>query len=207
MKYLFIIFLCLSFPLHADNLSSLNSILKIKLTDPALLKDAIAKGKARAFVCVYCHGSDGNSKMGYIPNLAEQNTPYLLYQFEMFAGKERNNRIMSDLAQNLGDDDRVNIALFFSTQKERTGTSAHPELVSEGKKLFISRCSFCHGSNGHGNKRVPRIADQRAEYLANTLNNYRTNPNARPPSPMQGIAASLSKSDQAEVISYVSAMK
>ncbi len=204
---LFVICLSLPYALHADKLSSLYSILNIKLNDPLLLKDAVTKGKERAFLCVYCHGSDGNSKRGYIPNLADQNNKYLLRQFEMFSSKQRNNRIMSELAKNLDDDDRVNIALFYSTQKVKSGSASRPELLSAGKKLFISRCSSCHGDNGHGKEMLPRIAGQPVGYLKKTLNSYRNNPDMRPNSPMQGIAPALNKSDQAAVIEYISIME
>ena len=207
MRRVFFICLFLSFSVHADELSSLYSTLNAKLENPSLLEEAMAQGEKRALVCKYCHGSDGNSKRDYIPNLAEQNTKYLLKQFDMFASKQRDNKIMSELAKNLSNEDRVNVALYYSSQTVKPGPELPPEQLSKGKKMFQARCSSCHGNNGHGEELLPRIASQPAEYLKRTLNSYRTNPNFRPSSPMQAIVSALSDSDQTTVISFVSSMK
>lgn len=206
MRYVIAICFFLSSSLYADEHSSLYSMLNNKLENPALLEEARAKGEERAFVCKYCHGEDGNSKRDYIPNLAEQNPKYLLKQFEMFASKQRDNKIMSELAQRLTIEDRVNISLFYSSQKVKTGPALPPEQLSKGKDIFQARCSTCHGSNGHGQEILPRIASQPTEYLKRTLNSYRTNPNFRPDSPMQSIVTAVNESDQETVIAYISSM-
>ena len=206
MRYVFVCLL-FAFPVHADVLSSIYATLETKLASPSLLKEAIARGNERASVCKYCHGDHGNSKRDYIPNLADQNVKYLLKQFELFATKQRDDKIMSGLAKILSSEDRVNIALFYSSQKAKPGAVLQPELIAKGKQIFEAQCVICHGSNGHGKEETPRIASQPAEYLKRTLDKYRTNPNRRPDSPMQVIIGGLTGSDQAAVISFVSAMK
>jgi len=207
MRYVFVVCLFLSFSLHADELSSMYSMLETRLASDSLLEEAIAIGEERASVCKFCHGDDGNSKRDYIPNLADQNAKYLLKQFELFASKQRDDKIMSELAMNLTSKDRVNIALFYSSKKAKPGSVSGSELIFEGKKIFKSQCVACHGKNGHGKEELPRIASQPAEYLKRTLDNYRTNPNKRPNSPMQAIIGKLSTTDQAAVITYVSSMR
>ena len=206
-----VLFICLfllpTFSLHAEELSALHTSLNNKLADPVLLKEAIASGEDRASVCKFCHGADGNSKRDYIPNLAEQNPKYLLKQFELFASKQRKNKIMSELAKNLSGDDRVNISLFYSSQKLKTDSGTGSKISTNGKKTFQARCSVCHGENGHGKEELPRIASQPEEYLIRTLNSYRNKPDFRPNSPMQAIVTSLNKSDQSTVVSFVSSMK
>lgn len=206
MRYVFVCFL-FSFPAHADVHSSMLASLETKLANPALLKEAIARGDERASVCKFCHGDRGNSKRNYIPNLASQNVKYLLRQFELFASKQRENKIMSGLAKNLTSEERVDIALFYSSQKAKPGPSLQPELIAEGKKIFETQCVSCHGNAGHGEEETPRIASQPAEYLKRTLDNYRANPNRRPDSPMQGVVSGLTESDQVAVIAFVSSMK
>ncbi|MCK4705370.1 MAG: cytochrome c4 [Gammaproteobacteria bacterium] len=207
MRYVVFVCLFLSFSLHADELSSMYTSLKSKLASPALLKEAITIGDERAVVCKFCHGNNGNSKRDYIPNLADQNPKYLLKQFEMFATKQRDDKIMSELAMNLSSEDRVNIALFYSSKKAKPGPVLQPELKAKGKEIFELKCVACHASNGHGKEELPRVASQPTEYLKRTLDNYRTNPNRRPNSPMQAIVAALTEPDQAAVISFVSAMR
>ena len=207
MRHILFICLFLPFSLHAYELPSLYAKLNTKLATPSLFAEAIAKGEERASICKYCHGKDGNSTRNYIPNLADQNTKYLLTQFELFANKQRNNKIMSELSRNLNDDERVNISLFYSSQSVKPGPALPPELSSKGKTIYQTWCASCHGDDGYGKETMPRIAGQPTEYLKRTLDSYRTDPTRRSNSPMQAIAGALSLSDEATVIAFVSAMK
>lgn len=207
MRYVFLICLFLSFSLNAQEPSSLYSKLNTSLASPALLEEAIVAGKERAFVCKYCHGEDGNSTRDYIPNLAEQNPKYLLEQFEMFASKQRDNKIMSELAKVLTDDDRINISLYYASKNAKPSPALSLEAAAKGANVFKAQCSVCHGDNGHGKEKLPRIASQPTEYLKRTLNSYRTNPDYRSASPMQAIVGGLNVSEQATVIPYISSMK
>lgn len=207
MRYIFFIFLFLSFHLHAVEPSDVYSKLNSKLTNPSLLAVAITAGEDRATVCKYCHGTDGNSTRNYIPNLAQQNNKYLLKQFELFASKQRNNKVMSELAKNLTDDDRVNISLFYSSQKVKPRPTWQPELLPQGKQIFLAQCAGCHGNDGHGKEELPRVAGQPSEYLKITLDLYRTDPGRRANSPMQAIAGALTASNQAAVIEFISTLK
>ncbi len=207
MRYAFLLCLFLSFSLHAQEPSSLYLKLSTSLASPALLEEAIVAGKERAFVCKYCHGEDGNSTRNYIPNLAEQNPKYLLEQFEMFSNKQRDNKIMSELAKGLTVEDRINISLYYFSQQAKPGPALASDLSAKGAKIFRDRCSTCHGDNGHGKEKLPRIASQPTEYLKRTLNNYRSSPDFRSASPMQAIVGTLNESEQDLVISFISTMK
>ena len=87
------------------------------MTDTENRQHAYAAGQERALFCTYCHGETGNSKRPHIPNLAGQNPLYLFNAFEKFASGERTDFVMSKLAQNLTQEDRVNIAVYFSQQQ------------------------------------------------------------------------------------------
>lgn len=204
---LFFIFLFLSFSAQADELADLNLKLNSKIITPSVLTEAIATGEERASVCKFCHGKDGNSTRKRIPNLAAQNPKYLLKQFELFASKQRKSIIMSELAKNLSNEDRINISLFYSNQKAKADPALTPELANKGDRAFQSRCSACHGKDGHGGELLPRLASQPAEYLNRTLNNYRDKPEFRPNSPMQAIVNSLNESEQKTVTAYISTME
>lgn len=206
-KYLLLICLFLALPLHAEDSSNLYAMIDSKLIAPSLQEQAIVLGEERATVCAYCHGPDGNSTRDYIPNLADQNPKYLLRQFEMFATGQRPNKIMSELAKNLSNEDRINISLFFSSKKAKPAPALPPEVTASASKLFQSHCSTCHGNNGHGKEVLPRIASQPAEYIKRTLSNYRSNPDFRPNSPMQAIVTSLNTSDDEILASYIASME
>jgi len=209
----FILFICCSFPVHADNLSELYAALNKKLSNPSLLKEAMTLGKDRATYCKYCHGDTGNSKRGYIPNLAGQNSKYLLHQFELFASNQRKDKVMSKLVSNLSNDERINIALYYASQKVTThadsGTHSNTrtEQIFNGKSIFNNQCAHCHGLEGHGQELLPRIAGQPITYLNKTLRRYRNYSSHRPDSPMQEIATNLSQDDLTSVVHYISTMK
>jgi cytochrome c553 len=206
MKTLLLICLLFSFPLHAEDLSRLYATLSQKQSNPALLQEAISKGKDRASFCKYCHGNTGNSKRGYIPNLASQNAKYLLYQFDLFATKQRKDKIMSELVGNLSNEDRINIALFYTNQKVKLKPAKQSDARKQGKAIFNRQCISCHGKKGHGKELLPRIAGQPAKYLNKTLRLYKSNSHRRPDSPMQAIATTLSDEELYAVVRYVSSM-
>ena len=207
MKALFFCLLFFPASLFADDLNHLFTLLDRLSAKTSLTEMAIKKGRERASVCKYCHGKDGNSKRDYIPNLAAQSPKYLLHQFELFASKQRKDRIMSELADNLTADDRVNIALYFSRQQARPRADAKAELKEEGGDLYKERCSQCHGNKAYGGDLFPRLASQPAVYLRDTLERYRKNIKWRPQSPMQNIAASLDDEELDALVAYLSSLR
>jgi cytochrome c553 len=46
--------------------------------NPVLRDQLVQQGRKAAAVCAYCHGDGGNSVKPDVPNLAAQNTAYLL---------------------------------------------------------------------------------------------------------------------------------
>ena len=207
MKYIFLIGLFLSFTVYADERAKINSMLDARLASPALLEEAIALGKERATVCMFCHGKNGNSRRDNIPNLADQSAKYLFKQFEMFASGERDNLFMKVQATKLSSEDRVNIALFFSSLKAIPRAKISPDQIAKGRKIYISQCSECHGKDGYGEEMLPRLASQPARYLNKQLDNYRTEPEKRSGLDMLKVVKSLSEEDQAMVTVYVSSLR
>ena len=207
MRYFFLIGLFLSFTVYADEQANMNSMLEARLASPSLLAEAITLGKEAATICTFCHGKTGNSRRDSIPNLAEQNAKYIFKQFEMFASGERDNIFMKVQATKLSSEDRVNIALFFSSQKVKPRAEISPDQIFKGEKIYISQCEECHGKDGHGEELLPRIASQPAKYLNKQINNYRTDPEKRSDKDMLRIVNSLTEEDQAMVSAYISSLR
>jgi cytochrome c553 len=78
-----------------------------------------AAGKARAAVCVACHGADGIGTAPTYPNLKGQKEAYLVKQLKAFRDGTRTDTppIMSGMAKslNLTDTDIDNLAAYFSS--------------------------------------------------------------------------------------------
>lgn len=206
MKYLIPFLLIVLMPtLQADELDLLQTLEKIKSSNTRT-EASIDAGDARALLCKYCHGEDGNSKKDTIPNLAGQNVTYLIRQFEYFASGERKNKTMNQVAKILSPEDRVNIALFYSSQKVKQQEPYRPGLYEQGKKLFRTRCFICHGLDGHGKEDLPRIAGQPAQFLKTTLSSYNSSLVKRAQTQMSAIARTLSEDDIEAVTSYLTTL-
>ena len=52
-------------------------------------------------LCASCHGADGISAVGLYPNLAGQKVEYLVKQLQAFKSRERNDPVMSSMAEPL----------------------------------------------------------------------------------------------------------
>jgi cytochrome c553 len=89
-----------------------------------------AAGKARAeAVCAACHGANGISVSDTIPNLAGQKAAYLQAQLRALKGGTRKNAVMNAIAAQLGNDDIVNVAAFFSSLPGASVATAKSELL------------------------------------------------------------------------------
>jgi len=74
----------------------------------------VKAGRAKAEVCVVCHGLDGVSKIPEAPNLAGQNERYLIAQLDAFQSGARNNEMMSIVIKDLSAEDIENLAAYYA---------------------------------------------------------------------------------------------
>jgi len=177
----------------------------------------VAAGKAKSATCLACHGPDGNSPNPIWPKLAGQHPVYILKQLQAFKSGERKNDLMSPMATPLTDEDMVNLAAYFSSQKQVDGTAA-ADKVKLGEKIYrsgnaasgVSACIGCHGPSGLGNPaaQFPRISGQHAAYAEKALKDFRgkmrTNDMQKM---MQGIAAKMNDEEIAAVAQYVQGLR
>lgn len=202
------ILLCLLSPItYAETLDvqALLAEMAVIKNNESLLANALEEGYERAVLCVHCHGEDGNSKRDRIPNLASQNSEYLFTQFEHFANGVRKDYVMSKLAGGLSAQDRVAVALYFSSQEVKPRANG-VATSAEGARIYMSTCVACHGQEGHGNANYPRIAGQPYEFLEMTLLRFLNADEVRKNSPMTPVVQHLSEKQLKEVAAYVSNM-
>lgn len=190
---------------HAEYKEALNRLTEI-LSSDTLTKKAYAAGEERISLCGYCHGKDGNSTRADIPNLAEQRPVYLFSAFEKFASGERTDFVMTQAANLLSIEDRVNIAVYYGMQKVKVKSSVNPELDAHGQRVFQQICIQCHGPQGKGMNDAPRLAGQPAAYVRYALKGFRDDAEYRPGSLMLPIAAQLSNADIEALASYIQGM-
>ena len=173
----------------------------------------IASGKAKAAVCVACHGPDGNSVNPDWPKLAGLSSYYIIKQLKLFKSGERNNPLMTPMAKGLSGQDMENLGAYYASQTRSAG-AAKKELVSLGREIYrggnavteVPACLSCHGPTGAGNPaaKFPRLSFQHSAYVEIRLKAYRDAIYSyRGSEIMNGIAVNLSDEEIKAVSSYV----
>lgn len=176
-----------------------------------------AAGKAKSATCLACHGPDGNSPNPIWPKLAGQHPVYILKQLQAFKSGERKNDLMSPMAMPLTDADMLNLAAYFSSQKQIAGT-ATADKVKLGEKIYrsgnaasgVAPCIGCHGPSGLGNPaaQFPRISGQHAAYAEKALKDFRGKTRTNDTQEMmQGVTAKMSDAEVAAVAQYIQGLR
>jgi len=168
---------------------------------------AVEAGKKASFFCGNCHGPDGNSTIGEVPNLAGQNPVFLLEQIRKFGDGSRKNEFMEKMIRVLSDEDKVNIALYYAQQPVKLRAVTDTALQARGMELYSKVCVRCHGEQGRGNERIARLAGQQPLYLNLTLTRYRDRTGERIDPLMATNTAFLKDEDIKALVEYVSHMK
>ena len=189
--------------------------------EKSAVKIDAAKGQQIAGqVCVACHAADGNSTITANPKLAAQHADYLYKQLVEFSAKPggkatvRENPVMSGFAGALSDDDKRNVAAYFSMQKAKAGAAHIKETLDLGQRLYrtgvvekgLPACAACHGPAGGGiPSQYPRLSGQHAEYTETTLKAFRDGVR-RNNEAMQQIAARLSDAEIKALSDYIAGL-
>jgi cytochrome c553 len=132
----------------------------------------------RAAPCRACHGEKGQSETENTPSLGAQQAPYALIQLFMFREKLRVFEPMNEMAKALSDDDLRTFSDFLATLPKPAppADAGDPARLQRAQALVQQhRCNSCHNTDFSGKDNVPRIADQREDYLAKTLREYKDN--------------------------------
>lgn len=185
----------------------LNARLKEAEANPRVMEAALKTGAKVASFCANCHGEGGNSPNPETPNLAGQNTSYLLEQLRQFADGRRRNLFMEGMIRALNPEEKVGVVLHYSHQEVAVKPPVNAALAAKGQDYYNKICFRCHGDQGRGDEKIARIAGQQAGYLALTLKRYRDGSTVRTDPLMAANTKTMSDADIAAVVAYVSSMK
>jgi cytochrome c553 len=176
---------------------------------------SVDAGRAKSATCAACHGADGNSVTPDWPMLAGQHASYIVRQLRAFKSGERTDVTMKPFADMLSEQDMLDVAAYFSTQKP-VPKGADPALVGLGQQIYrggvpargVAACIACHGPSGAGNPLAayPRISSQHAAYTTKQLNQYASGDrrsDVELNQMMRNIAGSLFEDEIRALASYV----
>ncbi|MCF8199594.1 MAG: cytochrome c4 [Sulfuritalea sp.] len=165
--------------------------------------------------CSLCHGPEGESASAVYPRLAAQHPDYIVKQLTDFREGRRKSDTMSDMAKDLKDEEIAGLAEYFSGKKAAVRQPGDVDFAAVGKFIFqrgnpysgVPACASCHGPNGHGTQRLPRLAGQHRAYIEIQLKEFskreRTNDNAV----MHTVAAKLTELETRAVATFISGLQ
>jgi cytochrome c553 len=129
-------------------------------------------------ICLACHGANGQSQTQGVPSLGAQQAFYITVQLLMFRERMRVADPMNDMAKGLSDDDLRSFAEIISklpAPQPPAGPVDDARMARARALVEQNRCNFCHTPTFAGQDNVPRIADQREDYLVKALRGYKDN--------------------------------
>lgn len=193
-------------------------LVSISISSVAVAEGDAAKGQMKAAACAQCHGPDGNALAPMFPKIAGQNASYIAKQLKDIKEGNRVAPLMVPFAGMVGtDEDRANVAAYFSSQATKPGNPVNPELAAQGKEIYnsgimdkgVAACTACHGPAGEGNDLAvfPQLKAQHSMYTEQQLKAFRDGKRANSPANMMGdIASKLSDDEIKAVAAYIQSM-
>jgi cytochrome c553 len=164
--------------------------------------------------CSVCHGMQGQSSGEFFPRLGGQHAEYIVKQLHDFKEGRRKGE-MTRIARNLSDEVMEGLGLYFSQQKIPPHPPSDPELGGVGRYLFhhgnrfsgVPACQDCHGVNGEGTPRLPRLAGQRALYIQRQLKDFNQRARTNDNEIMHMVASKLTELELMALAEYISGMQ
>ena len=161
-----------------------------------------ASGQKLAYSCLGCHGIE-NYKNSYpkysVPKLGGQHKAYIFSALTEYKDAARWHPTMRGFANTLSDQDRADLAAYFSSIATLNSGTAVVGTPPEK----AATCAACHGKNGVGMlDEYPNLAGQHADYIAQALNDYRLGKRKNPI--MQPFAQQLTQDEIHALASFFS---
>ena len=166
------------------------------------------RGRARASEnCVNCHGENGRSETSAVPSLAGQPAPFIVMQMVLFRNDMRDTPPMPDFARDLSEQEIEDISAFFAALPPGPPEDRSPrnEALFRRGAAAAERlgCARCHYADYVGRNQVPRVAQQREDYLAPVLMQYRSGERTGYDIAMNAILQNVSDEDIAALAHFL----
>jgi cytochrome c553 len=148
-----------------------------------------ARGEAKAKACAACHGDAGRPPLPLSPWLDGQLEDVTVLQLVLIREGLREVPPMAGMLDKVTDPDFFDIAAYYARRPPpRAAGKPDAKLHARGAELAKNMgCGSCHLGDYRGQKQVPRISNQREDYLAATMKAYRDNKRTGPDTSMNGI--------------------
>ena len=166
--------------------------------------------QARLPVCLACHGQNGQSENPEVPSLGAQQAFYVTVQLLMFRERMRVVDPMNEMAKGLSDDDLrgfADIIAKLPAPKPVEGPVDAARMERARALVEKNHCNVCHTPNFAGQENVPRIADQREDYLVKALRGYKDNSRRGYDAAMSDVVAQITDEQILDLAYYLARVK
>jgi len=152
------------------------AVLALCTAVPAVGADPIAK---RAEACFACHGKNGHSQTPLTPSLGGQPSFFTVAQLFLFRDNRRGKvpTPMYEIAKGMTDDDLRAFGDFIAKlpPPPPPGPVADAARFARGRAIAQQHhCGSCHNPDFSGRDQMPRLANQREDYLLKALRDYKS---------------------------------
>jgi len=171
---------------------------------------AFAESSEKLAPCFACHGEKGQSGNDNVPSLGAQPAPYSVIQLFLFREKMRVAEPMNDMAKPLSDGDLQSVAdaLAALPAPKPPADPGDPARLERARALTEqNHCNICHRPDFSGQVNVPRLADQREDYLLKALREYKSGARKGYDPVMVEVVQSLDDAQLAELSYYLSHLR
>jgi cytochrome c oxidase subunit 2 len=182
-----------------------------------------AAGQALYAVCSACHGAQGEgNKALNAPKLSGQAEWYLSRQLMNFKHGARGvkdqdtyGKVMLPMVATLASPmDLANVSAYIGTLPDTPIEHTIKGNIGNGKDLYTSTCSACHGQNGAGveSTKAPRLQNMSDWYLLTQLNHFKNGVRGTAPKDLYGqqmssVASFLTQEQMNDLVSYIGTLK
>jgi len=131
----------------------------------------------RLTVCLACHGAGAVSRVPDTPSLAGQPQFFTVAQLFLFRDGRRSNDAMTAAAKDLTNDDLRALSDHFAKlpPPEPPAEAADPVRAARGRALASQHhCTVCHNPDFSGREQMPRLANQREDYMLKAMREYKS---------------------------------
>lgn len=176
--------------------------------DPQIGEEVAAR------VCVACHAPGVASPIPNTPQLAGQHPVYLAKQLNDYRKGLRTNTVMAPFVAQLTEEEIPHVAAYFAAQEPVPGVVTDPSLLPLGRVIYddgntssgVPACSGCHGDEGEGTRRFPRLAGQDVGYTLEQMRLYAAGERTNDRGLMQAVAQRMSEAENLAVAQYIAGL-
>lgn len=164
-----------------------------------------ARGAAKAAPCSACHGSADQAPLTNTPALAGQQQEFLVLQLFFLREGLRDVPQMAGMLKGVTDRELTDLAAHFSSQRPLV-LAGKPDTKLRARGAELARamgCGSCHMSDFRGQVQVPRIVNQREDYLVLAMKAYRDNKRSGSDTSMNGVLYQVSDAEIQALAHYL----